>query len=94
MDLRRHGLWLAAAVLLLAQGCAHPERQPVDPAMALALAPAGTLLGLAQRVQALDQHQPADDAEEDDVTNCPVCFEAYEETGDHVPRILPCQPFL
>ena len=27
---------------------------------------------------------------EDDITNCPVCFEEYTEEGDHVPRILPC----
>ena len=27
---------------------------------------------------------------EDDITNCPVCFEDYGETGDHLPRILPC----
>ena len=26
----------------------------------------------------------------DDSTNCPVCFEPYEETGDHLPRLLPC----
>ena len=26
----------------------------------------------------------------DDVTKCPVCFEAYTETGDHLPRLLPC----
>ena len=26
----------------------------------------------------------------DDSTNCPVCFEQYEETGDHLPRLLPC----
>ena len=30
----------------------------------------------------------ADD--EDEMTNCSVCFEAYEEAGEHVPRILPC----
>ena len=29
-------------------------------------------------------------AEVDDTTHCQVCFEAYEETGKHVPRILPC----
>ena len=28
--------------------------------------------------------------EEDDTTNCPVCFEVFEETEDHVPRLLPC----
>ena len=26
----------------------------------------------------------------DDSTHCPVCFEAYEETGDRLPRLLPC----
>ena len=26
----------------------------------------------------------------DRLTNCSVCFELYEEKGDHVPRILPC----
>ena len=26
----------------------------------------------------------------DDTTHCPVCFEAYEESGNHLPRILPC----
>ena len=26
----------------------------------------------------------------DETTNCPVCYEGYEEIGDHVPRILPC----
>ena len=30
----------------------------------------------------------ADD--EDEMTNCPVCFEAYELDGERVPRILPC----
>ena len=25
-----------------------------------------------------------------ELTQCPVCFEPYEENGDHVPRILPC----
>ena len=25
-----------------------------------------------------------------DLTQCPVCFESYEEDGDHIPRILPC----
>ena len=25
-----------------------------------------------------------------DCTDCPVCFDAYEENGDHVPRILQC----
>ena len=28
--------------------------------------------------------------EVDDTTNCPVCFEAYTEAGDQVPRLLPC----
>ena len=27
---------------------------------------------------------------EDDLTNCPLCCEAYEEAGKHVPRMLPC----
>ena len=26
----------------------------------------------------------------DCVTNCSVCFEPYEEKGNHVPLILPC----
>ena len=26
----------------------------------------------------------------DDTTFCPVCFEEFKETGDHVPRLLPC----
>ena len=26
----------------------------------------------------------------DDTTHCPVCFEGYEESGRHLPRILPC----
>ena len=26
----------------------------------------------------------------DDTTHCPVCYEAYEESGDNMPRILPC----
>ena len=25
-----------------------------------------------------------------DVTECPVCFEFYDESGEHVPRLLPC----
>ena len=29
-------------------------------------------------------------ANEDDTTNCPVCFEAYDLKEDHVPRLLPC----
>ena len=28
--------------------------------------------------------------EMDDTTFCPVCFEEFKETGDHVPRLLPC----
>ena len=28
--------------------------------------------------------------EVNDLTQCPVCFESYEEDGDHIPRILPC----
>ena len=23
-------------------------------------------------------------------TQCPVCFESYDDNGDHIPRILPC----
>ena len=30
----------------------------------------------------------ADDG--DDLTNCSVCFDEYTETGDYIPRILPC----
>ena len=26
----------------------------------------------------------------DDLTQCPICFESYEENGNRVPRILPC----
>ena len=26
----------------------------------------------------------------EELTNCPVCFEVYEETDDRMPRILPC----
>ena len=29
-----------------------------------------------------------------DITHCPVCFEDYEEQGDHIPRILPCHHTL
>ena len=29
-------------------------------------------------------------AKADDMTNCPVCFEVYAETGSHIPRLLPC----
>ena len=28
--------------------------------------------------------------EVDDTACCPVCFEAYEATGENVPRLLPC----
>ena len=30
----------------------------------------------------------------DEFTSCPVCFEDYEESGDHVPRLLPCSHTL
>ena len=30
----------------------------------------------------------------DELLNCQVCFEDYQETGDHVPRILPCHHTL
>ena len=30
------------------------------------------------------------DKEVDDTACCPVCFEPYEETGENVPRLLPC----
>ena len=30
----------------------------------------------------------------DDLTNCPVCFDEYTETGDHIPKILPCSHTL
>ena len=33
-------------------------------------------------------------ADSDDITHCPVCFEAYSETGNHIPRILPCHHTL
>ena len=26
----------------------------------------------------------------DELSSCPVCFETYEEDGEHVPRIFPC----
>ena len=26
----------------------------------------------------------------DDSTHCPICFEPYEDTGDRLPRLLPC----
>ena len=33
----------------------------------------------------------AEETEEiSELTQCPVCFEPYEEDGDHIPRILPC----
>ena len=34
------------------------------------------------------------DKEVDEFTSCPVCFEDYEEHGDHVPRLLPCSHTL
>ena len=34
------------------------------------------------------------DKEVDEFTSCPVCFEDYEESGDHVPRLLPCSHTL
>ena len=34
------------------------------------------------------------DKEWDEFTSCPVCFEDYEESGDHVPRLLPCSHTL
>ncbi len=38
-------------------------------------------------------HKPVDmaDADLEDVISCPICCENYEETGDRVPRALPCQ---
>ena len=29
-----------------------------------------------------------------DITNCPICFELYQENGEHIPRILPCHHTL
>ena len=29
-----------------------------------------------------------------EMTNCPICFELYQESGEHVPRILPCHHTL
>ena len=29
-----------------------------------------------------------------DITNCPICFEVYQENGEHIPRILPCHHTL
>ena len=29
-----------------------------------------------------------------DITNCPICFELYQENSEHVPRILPCHHTL
>ena len=29
-------------------------------------------------------------AQSDDSTSCPVCYENYEDAGDHIPRILQC----
>ena len=26
----------------------------------------------------------------DETTNCPICWETYEEAGEHIPRLLPC----
>ena len=34
------------------------------------------------------------DKEVDELTSCSVCFEDYEEHGDHVPRLLPCSHTL
>ena len=34
------------------------------------------------------------DKELDEFTSCPVCFEDYDESGDHVPRLLPCSHTL
>ena len=28
--------------------------------------------------------------EEDDMFSCPICFENYQASGDHLPRIFPC----
>ena len=36
----------------------------------------------------------ADVDEDDEMTNCSVCFEIYDVTGDHVPRLLPCSHTL
>ena len=36
----------------------------------------------------------ADSDDDYDIINCPVCFESYEETGDHIPRLLPCSHTL
>ncbi len=33
-------------------------------------------------------------AEKDHSAECSVCFEEFEEIGDHVPRILPCSHTL
>ena len=35
-----------------------------------------------------------DEYEEDDLSCCPVCLEEYEESGDKVPRLLPCSHTL
>ena len=37
-----------------------------------------------------DQGNELTDDEEDDLTNCSICFETYVGNGDHVPRMLPC----
>ena len=34
------------------------------------------------------------DKEWDEFTSCPVCFEDYEEKGNHIPRLLPCSHTL
>ena len=36
------------------------------------------------------KHTKLMEAQTDDSTHCPVCFEAYEETGYRLPRLLPC----
>ena len=46
-----------------------------------------TQLG-SDRLQTVTAKKMADVGE--DLTNCPVCFEVYEETDDRMPRILPC----
>ena len=30
----------------------------------------------------------------DETTNCPICWETYEETGEYIPRLLPCSHTL
>ena len=34
------------------------------------------------------------DKKVDELTSCSICFEDYEESGDHVPRLLPCSHTL